>query len=133
MEQNKFDDNNLTSSQECLMMSMSPQALALVANFFKVLSEVSRLNIVCCLRGGPKNVSEIIEQTNLGQANVSKHLKILAQAGIVTRNQKGINVYYQISNPFIFQLCDLVCSSIAIQVKQQQEQLSQLKSIQNQF
>lgn len=125
------NDNNSISSQECLMAQMPPSALGLVADFFKVLSESSRLNIVCCLRSGAKNVSEIIEQTNLGQANVSKHLKMLAQAGIVTRSQKGINVYYQISNPFVFQLCDLVCSSLSIQFQEQYEQLSQIKLTQN--
>ncbi|MGI0481129.1 ArsR/SmtB family transcription factor [Geminocystis sp. CENA526] len=119
------------SSQECLMAQMPPSALGLVADFFKVLSESSRLNIVCCLRSGAKNVSEIIEQTNLGQANVSKHLKMLAQAGIVTRSQKGINVYYHISNPFVFQLCDLVCSSLSIQFQEQYKQLSQIKLTQN--
>lgn len=115
------------SSQECLMAKMPPSALGLVADFFKVLSESSRLNIVCCLRSGAKNVSEIIEETKLGQANVSKHLKMLAQVGIVSRTQKGINVYYQISNPFIFELCDLVCNSLSIQFQEQYNQISQLK------
>lgn len=117
----------LPSSQECLMAKMPPSALGLVADFFKVLSESSRLNIVCCLRSGEKNVSEIIEETKLGQANVSKHLKMLAQVGIVSRTQKGINVYYQISNPFIFELCDLVCNSLSIQFQEQYNQISQLK------
>lgn len=117
----------LPSSQECLMAKMSPSALGLVADFFKVLSESSRLNIVCCLRSGAKNVSEIIEETKLGQANVSKHLKMLAQVGIVSRTQKGINVYYQISNPFVFELCDLVCNSLSIQFQEQYNQISQLK------
>nr|WP_241212826.1 metalloregulator ArsR/SmtB family transcription factor [Cyanobacterium aponinum] len=113
------------------MAQMPPAALDLVADFFKVLSETSRLNIVCCLRTGSKNVTEIIDKTGLGQANVSKHLKILAQAGIVARTQKGINVYYQISNPFVFDLCDLVCNSLSIQIQQQHEQLRQIQKMQN--
>jgi len=125
-----IEDNKKIEMSECVMAQMSPSALNLVADFFKVLSEGSRLNIVCSLRGGAKNVSQIIEQTNLGQANVSKHLKILAQAGIVSRTQKGINVYYQIANPFVFELCDLVCNSLSIQIKQQHEQLEQLKIMQ---
>jgi DNA-binding transcriptional ArsR family regulator len=116
--------------KDCIMGKISPSALNLIADFFKVLSEVSRLNLVCCLRSGAKNVTEIIELTNLGQANVSKHLKILAQAGIVTRQQKGINVYYQIANPFVFELCDLVCDSLSVQMQQQNYQLEQLKAMQ---
>ena len=117
------EKTNTQSLSDCLMAQMPPAALDLVADFFKVLSETSRLNIVCCLRTGAKNVTEIIEKTGLGQANVSKHLKILAQAGVVARNQKGINVYYQIANPFVFELCDLVCNSLSIQIQQQHEQL----------
>jgi DNA-binding transcriptional ArsR family regulator len=122
-----------TKSHDCEMSQLSPVALNLIADFFKVLSEVSRLHIVCSLRGGAKNVTQIIEATDLGQANVSKHLKILAQAGVVTRTQKGINVYYQIANPFVFELCDLVCDSLSVQIQQQSEHLQQIKAIQQTF
>jgi DNA-binding transcriptional ArsR family regulator len=69
----------------------------------------------------------IIEATGLGQANVSKHLKILNQAGIISREQQGINVFYKICNPFLFELCDLVCDSIAWQVDKQNQQLAELQ------
>lgn len=130
---NTFIEEKTTNQSlpDCLMAQMPPAALDLVAEFFKVLSETSRLNIVCCLRTGAKNVTEIINKTGLGQANVSKHLKILAQAGVVSRTQKGINVYYQISNPFVFELCDLVCNSLSIQFQQQQEQLAKIQMANN--
>ncbi len=67
------------------MSALSPTALALVADFFKVLSEPSRLQILCVLKEESRNVSEIVEASGLGQTNVSKHLKILAQAGIISR------------------------------------------------
>jgi len=118
---------------ECLLSQLSPTALTLMADFFKVLSEASRLQIVCCLKSGEKNVTQIIEATGLGQANVSKHLKILAQAGVVTRSQQGINVFYQISNPFVFELCELVCDSISVQMQYQSEKLEQLKELQKSF
>jgi DNA-binding transcriptional ArsR family regulator len=108
--------------EECMLAKLSPAALQLVAEFFKVLSESSRLQIVCTLRSGPKNVSQIIDATGLGQANVSKHLKILAQAGVVTREQQGVCVFYQIVNPFVFDLCELVCNSLSLQIQQQAEQ-----------
>ena len=94
-----------------------------------MLSESSRLQIVCRLRKGPKNVSEIIELTGLGQANVSKHLKILAQAGIVTREQQGVCVFYQIANPFVFDLCELVCNSLAKQIEQQSQHQAALNEL----
>jgi DNA-binding transcriptional ArsR family regulator len=129
----RSNPKNKSKSDDCGISKLSPLALSLIADFFKVLSEVSRLNIVCALRSGAKNVSEIIDSTGLGQANVSKHLKILAQAGIVARNQQGINVYYQIANPFVFELCDLVCDSLSVTIQQQSQQLRELKAIQKTF
>ncbi len=117
----------MNTSTKTNSLQLSPIAISLMADFFKVLAEESRIQILCALKSGQKNVTEIIELTGLGQANVSKHLKILNQAGIVSREQQGINVYYKISNPFLFELCDLVCSSIAWQVDQQNQQLAELQ------
>lgn len=117
-----------TSDSDCLVVKLSPETLQLVADFFKVLSESSRLQIVCTLKAGRKNVSEIIEATGLGQANVSKHLKILAQAGIVSRQQEGVCVYYQIASSFVFELCELVCDSLSVQIQQQSERIATLEA-----
>ncbi|MFH7244479.1 MAG: ArsR/SmtB family transcription factor [Spirulina sp.] len=114
-------------ASDCRFMQLPPETLHLVADFFKVLSEASRLQIMCALKAGPKNVSEIIEVTGLGQANVSKHLKILAQAGVVTRQQQGVCVYYQIANAFVFDLCELVCDSLSVQVQRQSEKIAGLE------
>ncbi len=111
------------------MIDPTPQVLLPVADYFKVLSEVSRLQVLCCLKTGTKNVTEIIEATGLGQANVSKHLKLLVQAGMVTRHPEGINVYYQISDAMIFELCELVCDRLAIRLQEQTQQIEQLKSL----
>jgi DNA-binding transcriptional ArsR family regulator len=111
------------------MAQLTATALAQVADYFKVLSELSRLQVLCVLKSGSKNVSEIMEATGLGQANVSKHLKILAQVGIVTRQPKGISVYYAIADPLIFDLCELVCQSLETRLQEQSQQLQQLESL----
>lgn len=110
-------------------MTLPPAALAHVADYFKVLSELSRLQVLCSLRSGPKNVTEIMEETGLGQANVSKHLKILAQAGIVFRTPQGVSVYYEISEPFIFELCELVGDRISMRLTEKTQQLKQLEGL----
>ncbi|MEO1299725.1 MAG: metalloregulator ArsR/SmtB family transcription factor [Cyanobacteria bacterium J06636_16] len=121
--------SSLDSLDECGVAQLSPAALSLMADFFKVLAEASRLQIVCALKSGAKNVTEIIEATGLGQANVSKHLKMLAQAGVVSRQPQGVSVYYQIANPFVFELCELVCDALSIQIEQQNKQFEQLDVI----
>ena len=118
----------LDTADNCRIFKLSPEALSLMADFFKVLSEVSRLQIVCSLKLGAKNVTEIIEETGLGQANVSKHLKTLTHAKVVSREQRGVCVYYQIANPFLFELCDLVCDALKNQVEHQAQQLQQLST-----
>ncbi len=74
-------------------------------------------------------MTEIIQETGLGQANVSKHLKVLMQAGIVTRKPQGISVSYQITDPIIFELCELVCDRLAIRLQEQTQQLEQLQAL----
>jgi len=110
-------------------MSLPPSALTQVADYFKVLSELSRLQVLCSLKTGSKNVTEIMEETGLGQANVSKHLKILAQAGIVSRTPQGVSVYYEIVEPFIFELCELVGDRLSIRLAAQSKQLKQLEGL----
>ncbi|MCL6435082.1 MAG: metalloregulator ArsR/SmtB family transcription factor [Leptolyngbyaceae cyanobacterium HOT.MB2.61] len=111
------------------MSQLSTAALAQVAEYFKVLSELSRLQVLCALKSGSKNVSEIMEITGLGQANVSKHLKILAQAGIVLRQPRGVSVYYDIADPLIFDLCELVCDRLEARLQEQSQQLQQLEGL----
>ncbi|MEN9215317.1 MAG: metalloregulator ArsR/SmtB family transcription factor [Gloeomargarita sp. DG02_4_bins_56] len=94
------------------MAVMSPAVLTQLADYFKVLSEVSRLQVLCALKDGAKNVTEIMTETGLGQANVSKHLKILTQAGMVRRQPQGVQVYYQISDPTLLPMCEMVCQGL---------------------
>jgi ArsR family transcriptional regulator len=91
---------------------MSPEALQLVAARFKVLSDPMRLRILQTLEDGETSVSAIAEAVESTQPNVSKHLKILQDAGLVARRQEGNTVYYSIADESVFQLCEVVCSSL---------------------
>lgn len=91
---------------------LSPAVLELVAARFKVLSEPMRLRILNELRYGERTVTQLVEALASGQANVSKHLALLADAGMVGRRKEGLNVFYFISDESLFELCDLVCSRL---------------------
>lgn len=110
-------------------LQTSPIALTPIADYFKLLSEVSRLQVLCALKSGAKNVTEIVEITKLGQANVSKHLKMLAAANIVTREARGVTVFYKITDPLIFELCELVCKRLQERFEQQSQQLKLLEEL----
>ena len=87
-------------------------ALDLIAARFRVLGEPNRLKLIIALEAGEKNVTELVESTHLSQANVSRHLQTLTEAGILGRRIEGLSVIYSIADPTIFELCDHVCGSV---------------------
>lgn len=101
------------------MENLSDQALELIAKRFRVLSEPIRLRLVNLLRNGEMTVTELTSGLNTSQPNVSKHLKMLADSGILRREQRGNTVYYAIADQSIFELCDVVCDSLAGSLKEQ--------------
>ncbi len=88
------------------------ETLELISERFKTLAEPMRLELLHALKSGEKTVTELVAETGAGQANVSKHLGLLHRHGFVERRKKGLNVYYRISDPQVFELCELVCASI---------------------
>lgn len=90
-----------------------------VAEYFGVLSEPMRLRILNLLRDGEKCVQDLVEETETSQANVSKHLKVMLQAGILNRRSKGTSAYYSVADDLIFELCNLVCDRLASRIEQQ--------------
>jgi DNA-binding transcriptional ArsR family regulator len=104
--------------------------LEAVADYFKILSETSRLHILQCLRQGPMNVMELCDETGLGQANLSKHLKVMTQAGVLSRQAKGTSAYYEIADPLVFEFCELACGRISDRLRQQAETFQQLNTFQ---
>jgi DNA-binding transcriptional ArsR family regulator len=90
-----------------------------VADYFSVLGEPMRLRILNLLRDGEKCVQDLVEATDTSQANVSKHLKVMLQAGILTRRTKGTLAYYCVEDELIFELCNLVCDRLASRIEQQ--------------
>ncbi len=91
--------------------------LRFVASRFKVLAEPMRLRILHALQPGEMSVTAIIETTGASQANISKHLAVMTRAEMVGRRKEGLNVFYSITDPVIFELCDLVCNKRRGQLK----------------
>lgn len=83
-----------------------------VAEKFRMLGDPTRLSILRALLAGEKNVGTVVAETGQNQANVSKHLKMLTEAGMVCRRKKGLQVFYAVGDPLIENLCGLVCGSI---------------------
>lgn len=70
------------------------------------------------------NVSELVAATSANQANISKHLGILLDAGVVSRRKDGLLAIYRIADESIFELCDTVCSRLKTQLETRQSALT---------
>ena len=101
--------------------SLENKSLTLIAERFRVLGDPLRLQLLHLLGDAEMPVGALVDATGASQANVSKHLQILLRAGLVRRRKEGLQAYYKIVDPSIFQLCDLVCGRLS---EQFQEDLS---------
>ena len=91
---------------------LSEEAFELMAGRFRVLAEPMRLRLLHALGDVEMSVSELVDATSAGQANVSKHLGILLDSGLVARRKAGLNVFYRVADPSVFDMCEAVCSSV---------------------
>jgi DNA-binding transcriptional ArsR family regulator len=103
---------------------LTPELLALMAERFKALGEPARLHILNALRGGEKTVTQLMEETGLGQANVSKHLQLLHSLGFTSRRKEGLYVYYRLADSSVFQLCDIMCGRLVEETRARSELFS---------
>jgi DNA-binding transcriptional ArsR family regulator len=88
----------------------------LIARRFRVLSEPMRIRLLDVLRDGGATVAELQEATGSSQQNVSKHLGVLLQSGIVARRKEGNFARYEIADDSVFALCDQVCGGLRRQL-----------------
>jgi ArsR family transcriptional regulator len=84
------------------------QLYELHASICQTLANPKRLEIIAHLRDGEKTVTELMEEIQVSQANLSQHLGLMRQKGIVIARRNGLNIYYRLSNPTIIQACDLM-------------------------
>jgi DNA-binding transcriptional ArsR family regulator len=103
---------------------VSDEALALIASWFRTLAEPSRLKILRSLEErGEQNISELVAATGLTQANVSRHVQSLVDAGMVGRRKEGLSVICFIADPSITDLCDNVCNNLLKRLSNQVKKL----------
>lgn len=113
--------NYITNQENSLAVAadLPDELLDLMAEKFRMLGDSTRLAILRALMAGERNVGQVVEGTGRGQANVSKHLKMLADAGLVARRKEGLQVFYRLDDPLVETLCKLVCETIVQDVEEQ--------------
>jgi len=102
----------------------SLQLLEEFSQFFRLLSEPARLQLLCHLQRHPMDVSTLIEATGFSQSHISRQLGQLQRAGLVSCEREGARMIYRAGDPFVAELCALVQSRLRRRLEEQLLQLS---------
>jgi DNA-binding transcriptional ArsR family regulator len=100
-----------------LQHPLPDELVDLIARRFRVIGEPMRIRLLDRLRGGEASVNELAAALDASQQNVSKHLGVLTEVGILGRRKDGNHVYYRIVDEGVFALCDQVCGSLQAQLR----------------
>lgn len=96
--------------------SLDDHVFESVAELFSLLSTPIRLKIINAVRDGEKNVSELLQQIETTQPNMSQHLSTLYRTGILGRRREGTQVYYRLQSERVATLCNAVCAQVAMEM-----------------
>ncbi len=83
----------------------------------EALAQPTRLQILNLLRQRERSVGELAQLCGYSSANISRHLTLLTQHGLVQRESRGNSAIYSIADPSVYALCDLVCGNISRQLE----------------
>ena len=102
-----------------------PQLLEELSQFFRLLSEPARLQLLCELKQGPCDVASLIESTGFSQSHISRQLGQLQRAGLVSCERDGVRLIYKADDRLVDDLCALVQNRLRQRL---QAQLAELQS-----
>jgi ArsR family transcriptional regulator len=86
------------------------------AELFGLLSTPVRLKIISAVCNGERNVSELLEQIDTTQPNMSQHLSTLYRAGVLGRRRVGTQIFYKLQSERVATLCRAVCTQVAMEL-----------------
>ena len=107
---------------------MNKKIYELHADVCKTLANAKRLEILNALRDKDMTVNELAERVGALKANISQHLAVMRQKGILATRRDGVNIYYRIANPKVIQACDIMREVLFEQLKENEKLM---KGIQN--
>jgi DNA-binding transcriptional ArsR family regulator len=86
------------------------------AELFGLLSTPVRLKIISAVCNGERNVSELLEQIDTTQPNMSQHLATLYRAGVLGKRREGTQIFYRLQSERVATLCRAVCTQVAMEI-----------------
>jgi DNA-binding transcriptional ArsR family regulator len=111
------------AADERAMGMPSPQLLEEFGQFFRLLSEPARLQLLCQLKQGPMDVASLIEATGFSQSHISRQLGQLLRAGLVSCERDGVRLIYRADDQLVQDLCALVQNRLRQRLETQLQHL----------
>ncbi len=108
---------------------MENEIFEMIAQRLKALADPTRLKIMKTLLPDETCVTDIVNAVGCSQANISKHLRVLQQAGFVARRKDKGRVFYRVSDSTVTSVCDILCGSIADQLRDRQKHVRNFRSL----
>jgi len=105
---------------------LSPLALELIAARFRALSEPMRLRLLNQMMEGEQTVGQLVAASGSSQANVSKHLSVLREAGMISMRKEGLSTFCFIADPIVNELCEIMCSRLRKEIESKAEAMNAL-------
>lgn len=106
---------------------MSKQIYEMHASICSVLGNPKRLEIIDILRGEEKSVNELSSLMEIPQANLSQHLSVMKQKGILEARRDGVNIYYSIANPKVIKAFEIMREVLLEQLSKNEKVIKKLK------
>jgi DNA-binding transcriptional ArsR family regulator len=103
------------------------------ADLCKIFSNAKRLEIIDSLKDKEMSAGELIARIGLSKANLSQHMSVLKLKGVILTRREGVNIYYRIANPKIFQACHLIREVLFDQFQEKGKMVSSLRNIKRDF
>ncbi len=104
-----------------------------VARYFALLSEPTRLRIMHSICQQEKSVNAIVDEIGASQTNVSRHLGLMYQAGVLGRRKDGNQVLYRVTDAAFTEICRTVCVRVAAELDGDRSLKRKVKSLINEL
>jgi DNA-binding transcriptional ArsR family regulator len=105
------------------------ELLERIAETLKALADPTRLRLLHTLEDGELRVTDLLAVVGTTQANVSKHLAVLRQAGLVATRRDGMNVLYRVHDPMVFAICRTICDGLERQLEAEQRTFDEARRL----
>ena len=112
-----MDNRNSQIKADLAEENMDKEIYRLQAEICRTLADPVRLEILDHLKGEERTVGELVEKTGLKQSNVSQHLAVLRQTGLVSTRRQATTIYYSLAYPAITQACEITRQILAEQLE----------------